>query len=1737
MGAMQSGKSGPWSNDNGKTELNGQQTKLTLHNNESHHEKTVGEVVYARMTKDNYSGFGEVDQGVLDDWAGAYKFSNHTRFEDSSDFTKLDLKTFKDVMFGGSSGFGRSINHSISQEMHTSYKMKVPFNTGLITHGLWLVPSDTVWTSDFTKWVLNYFPFKTGTESAKWKALGHDDRWDAISLISKEKGKTFSDGDPIKIPYYYREGSVTKANDHATTFRSMGNGETYWINVEDGKFLYNKGYSHTGRIYNRLGPLGIHNEEIHGLALRTQYIIFPAAIAGYRNGAYLAESLATGFIKYIGANYFVPGSKGGEISVDTTFGKMNENDKILLYLLGGDPTITGVHPDVSDGRTNYFTRMHRSTTGSPPQIKKALILLDNDVENLIYNVNNWRKLIEKCKSAFTSKADKFPIQSSAGGVSSTLSFLNGKDLSLKKFAELCTWENTQLDKYHPDGRPCSMEGWLKKNYKSDPHRTATGCWGGIKNPDKEVYNLWGSTAQAGLIKPIRDHTKEVQIQPLGDNQEVRRGGKDRNIAEGRDWPLYLDQKYCQKDPKGRELNQWYRAFGKFTKGDLAGKTNSESGDIETKYQKAFEAMGIPIIFPSGWPAEPWDASFSDPSYPEEPGALAKAAAWVFTPGKSNFTSARILQNTIGSQLQTKQVAGFSPENIKYTLNQNSYVSISLKKPDSILNWHEGNYSTEKIKKAEQKSMADGEANKQLSADLSGVNVEVIPEFKGIYQQLLLCKNIVSNVYSALKKRMEKTEKWGQCGLTKDESKNAAGDIAADMGTMVATYASVASQACAQWYTWVKANNAIVFKWYALRFKIEADPDIGEDDLAKWAKSEGKKIEGLSIQDMKNEQDWRGKLLAMQKKRLKSDLDAANERSGQADDAKRKQRDREKFADQCILLGNMKILRDKYRKLMESQVKEKSSVHKNGPYNNRFIMLDHTKKEHTKIPNLLSSPKKQDIKLFTEITPDLVSALTPKIRLYKVFSNNKIAAGALTEIEFPFENITNFDSKKYMTSDIDRGHGVGIKSFSFSFDGTTPATARKDIKAELVLYFQNFQDLTRKRNFGKGYPNFRYIELLLMPFNERPRSHPNDYKPDNYRIRADVGWTPRTDAAFKQILEKRCQKDPIFKDIENPLQQFNDALDKTNKSFYLNMIDHDLDIKNDGTVEIKITYAAYVESVMKSSELDALSTPESLYLKELRRAKLDTILEKEDCAPHQLSDLKAVYKKQDDRHLKASYQSLKRRLIQRMKVFYLNIENTEINMFVEQGNMPPIKPEKVQIVPNLEYSATNLKNMDTENETKINFFFLGDLIYTALDCMYHPAVIPEVDHDFYQADVNVGSIRRSVAKTKILLSSFVYDDYTNGEKKKAAHFNDVNIAEIPISMSYFQKWMTENVIEPERKKYPVLDFIRDISQMVVSLLLETCINQSVDKSISFETGQILSLEQKTKHKSDMLELLDSQSNKLRVMVDLHYKKTKGIRLPLPTASENASIEDFYNYLFLYPVSSMNTSNHTGAGSRKEDEEQGVYHYQIGSNRGLLKTIKFSKVDMQYIREARFFNHGHDGLMQLAAVYKASLEMIGNTIYYPGMELFIDPRGMGGTEFDPTAGRDGDVEASIANALGIGGYHIVTKVKSTITPDKFTTTVDAQFHYSGDGQASLLASSGRPNKGAVDSIRKAAAKKVGGKKTCSAALHDEQVSYTNAMKSADKTDTSDKKDTPDTAAPKTDGKSSDAKKKSKDKKKKS
>jgi hypothetical protein len=347
----------------------------------------------------------------------------------------------------------------------------------------------------------------------------------------------------------------------------------------------------------------------------------------------------------------------------------------------------------------------------------------------------------------------------------------------------------------------------------------------------------------------------------------------------------------------------------------------------------------------------------------------------------------------------------------------------------------------------------------------------------------------------------------------------------------------------------------------------------------------------------------------------------------------------------------------------------------------------------------------------------------------------------------------------------------------------------------------------------------------------------------------------------------------------------------------------------------------------------------------------------------------------------------------------------------------------------EPSIQSLKNR--EDNLFINYFYLGDLLFVVLDCLYQ------------EGNANINEKYVSGAENfKFILSSFQYK-HTFGEKQEPT---SLNLAHIPISVELFNEWFAENIIKPERKSYPVMYFIRDIAKFLVSeILLETCFRNELEKSLQFKTTNFLAA--KTRGKSDPIGRKLSTSGKRVLDLEAEYKS--GF-LPLRSdlTGAGSDISKLYNYVVIYvDLPKVDTNK---AGIKSDDGKQGIFHYQLGRPRGILKKIKFSKSDMQYVREARFFRHGHDGLMQLSSVYKVSLDMVGNTLYYPGMEIFIDPRGLlgAGSEFDPTIGfKDGT--PSIANKLGFGGYHIVTRVNSSIGPGKFTTSVDALFSYSGDG----------------------------------------------------------------------------------------
>ena len=118
--------------------------------------------------------------------------------------------------------------------------------------------------------------------------------------------------------------------------------------------------------------------------------------------------------------------------------------------------------------------------------------------------------------------------------------------------------------------------------------------------------------------------------------------------------------------------------------------------------------------------------------------------------------------------------------------------------------------------------------------------------------------------------------------------------------------------------------------------------------------------------------------------------------------------------------------------------------------------------------------------------------------------------------------------------------------------------------------------------------------------------------------------------------------------------------------------------------------------------------------------------------------------------------------------------------------------------------------------------MGDLIYTIMDNMY--------DGETQNIDMN---------KTKLLLSSF--NSFEAFGASDSAQFRNFNIIDIPISVEYFFEWFTQNVLKPKRLYYPLMDFVRDLTNnLVVSLLFDSCASRGIDTKMRFNTANFLFL---------------------------------------------------------------------------------------------------------------------------------------------------------------------------------------------------------------------------------------------------------------------------------------------------------
>ena len=349
--------------------------------------------------------------------------------------------------------------------------------------------------------------------------------------------------------------------------------------------------------------------------------------------------------------------------------------------------------------------------------------------------------------------------------------------------------------------------------------------------------------------------------------------------------------------------------------------------------------------------------------------------------------------------------------------------------------------------------------------------------------------------------------------------------------------------------------------------------------------------------------------------------------------------------------------------------------------------------------------------------------------------------------------------------------------------------------------------------------------------------------------------------------------------------------------------------------------------------------------------------------------------------------------------------------------------------------------------KFYFVYLGDIIELAcknaglgkLNLKTDQAIRNEgfpifTENSYFPDDERNSSEDYPLKMARILLGPI---EYYNQEGDVKA----INLAQFPISFNYFRAWFMKKVVSRRRPQMPLGSFIAALVNDLVKPALGVGMPKSFKpprtessivsmtlpgKQVKAGGNQRLSCGKSLGRYKEALPMRQVINIDSAVFDQEYYSIIKNA-----TPSESL-IKTSYDYLLIYMTTHKNIIERRGDAA--EDVKDGIYHFNIGSDMGLLKSMDFKRVQIPGLVELRSKEaeeQGVDALDQLKFPYDTNLKLIGTSLFTPGMFYYVNPSlaGLGAVE---DAG-------SLAYKMNLGGYHLIQEVTTKISAGSFETTV--------------------------------------------------------------------------------------------------
>lgn len=786
--------------------------------------------------------------------------------------------------------------------------------------------------------------------------------------------------------------------------------------------------------------------------------------------------------------------------------------------------------------------------------------------------------------------------------------------------------------------------------------------------------------------------------------------------------------------------------------------------------------------------------------------------------------------------------------------------------------------------------------------------------------------------------------------------------------------------------------------------------------------------------------------------------------------------------------------------------------------------------------------------YLDIPTGHLSALAPKIRLFKVFASE--GREETVEMVFPTEGISPGELEDLLRSGSKRGYGVGIKSFDIVYDGTDPETRKTSVGATLTLHASSMEELLKpRRGLGTGGQplQYRYFDLAMK----------SDTTPADFT-------EPDSDGAFGNLDDLDFRLLAQVGVVENGyVSSVNDAY--TSATISLGpALTHSYDLQQDGSVVLTMEYRGFIESEYSDSvQYDVFATRYSV-MKDLY-ISMGSVFLGDLCGPELSKRFQNQMMLSEATHQVKEASNLIEMLRKRGKIYFVELEaevfdayNKAFNAYEEtirstaevlntsEGNVSEAAQKADEtgkatkkiidkaletLQKSLTFQASgarkrkdNKKNLNegadslsqnedasgtgilgsnkqeedeedalklgsnecdpeegmdlkvhrcamNPNSTQVQYFYAGDLlnlILEQLSSIYSSESITEIIEEAFTHltalpefnDLVDGDLKNIPASTYAKLHRIM-----NTYKARAERFQKyrlvlgpttikdfftssqimASIGDIPVPLMHFQAYLAKEIEGYGKTRIGLSSFASNFIEKYLRQMLMG-VGVAGDQNIMgqskvFRSSPIVGYGLNRTDEGDPPDKLSALRINYGGRKGLHYQSVPEDYRPLMDTYKDAASPESklkaYEYQVFYDKGDTAILDYSNPTARNRF---GIYTYQLGRDRGILKQAQFARTNTRYIKEAVMFAGKFNGLKQLIEVFDVNLETFADFQKFPGQKIHVDSKSLVPYLSKETIESLGDFTI---DDFGIGGIYNILRVKHSIAPGKFDTSITAQW----------------------------------------------------------------------------------------------